>query len=455
MKTNLIKKISGTLRGRLAIWYLASIGFFLLLFSMAVSAVFWLTLQEQIDHHVHMAVLEAQQIVQNYRGSERETLIRNLVGGQGMTVMVLSPDGSAILETNSPDVAVVTEHQLQKILMATGLQDTQPVHFTESSIRFAAIPAQVSAGKGIVAVGYSTKVLYATFYQTIGILAAVMVLLVLPTTYFGYQLLKQQLKPLESIAFQSKTVVNLPTLKRRIKLKQPTAELKTIQIAINSMLNQLEGVFKSERVFFADAAHTLKTPLAVLRSQIENSPLKKKSREEMLLTIDMANETVQDLILLSKIEHQSQSLKRFSLSRLLSDLAELAGALGEAQQLTVTTDIDKDTYITADEKLIRRSISNLVHNAVFYNRSGGQVKIRLKNYAEAIKITIMDTGNGIKESEKGLIFNRFFRGTNVKVKGSGLGLAISKAIIESFGGKIRLDSKIDQGTRVTVVFPKK
>jgi len=71
--------------------------FVIFLFLLAVSVLFWVTLQSQIDHHVHIAVSEAKQVVENYKGTEREGLIKNLVSAQGMTVVVLSPDGSPIL----------------------------------------------------------------------------------------------------------------------------------------------------------------------------------------------------------------------------------------------------------------------------------------------------------------------------------------------------------------------
>jgi len=178
MKNSILQKMTRTLRGRLTLWYILSVGVIVLLLLLSVSGLFWVTLQDQIDHHVHIAVNEAKQVVENYRGEERDSLIKNLVSARGMTVVVLSPDGSAILETNSPDVALVTEHQLQKLLGSSSLYDSTPTHFTENNIRFAAMPAQVNAGKGIVAVGYSTQVLYGTLYKLVAMVLGVVFFLV-------------------------------------------------------------------------------------------------------------------------------------------------------------------------------------------------------------------------------------------------------------------------------------
>src|SRR3989344_4724543 len=238
MKNRILQKMTNTLRGRLTLWYVASVGLIVLLLIVSVSGLFWVTLQDQIDHHVHIAVNEAKQVVENYRGEERDGLIKNLDSAKGMTVVVLSPDGSAVLETNSPDIALVTEHQLQKLLVSTSLYNSGPTHFTENNIRFAAMPAQVSAGKGIVAVGYSTQVLYGTLYKLVAVVLGVVFFLVLPIAFLGYKLLKKQLNPLESIATQAKAVTDTSSLSKRLAKTSATAEHRIIQDAFNAMLTQ-------------------------------------------------------------------------------------------------------------------------------------------------------------------------------------------------------------------------
>ena len=450
LKNKKSQGITKTLRGRLSLWYLVTVGFIVLSFLLAISVLFWFTLQDQIDHHIHITVNEAHQIVQNYKGEERNTLIKNLVSAQGMTVIVLSPDGSAVLETNSPDIALTTEHQLQKILTSSTLAETTPKHFTESNIRFAALPVQVSAGKGLVAVGYSTRVLYSTFYKMLWIVLGVFVFLILPVTYIAYKLLKKQLLPLEEISLQAKQITNTSQLSKRIKIEDTTEELGTIITTLNSMLEKLDSIFKNEHEFFSDAAHTLKTPLAILRSQVENMSIAQKSKEETLNTIDTANDTIQDLLFLSKIGTKSQNITNFSLSDLMSDLVELGTTLGENNELIVTSNIEKDIILDGDKKLFQRALSNIIHNAVIYNHQKGEIYISLYKRSNKIFITIRDTGIGISKKDQSQIFNRFFRGSNIVHKGSGLGLAITKSVIESSGGKLILESTLNKGTTVTI-----
>jgi signal transduction histidine kinase len=440
-----------TLRGRLSAWYLASIILIFFLFTSGIISLFWITLQEQIDHHLHIAVNEARQIVERFQADERDLLIKNLVSAQGMTVVVLSPDGAPILETNSPDVALVTEHQLQSILSSSKLNPSEPTHFTESGLRFAAMRATVSGGSGIVAVGYSTKILEDAFYRLLAISFTVILLLAVPLTLIGHVFIKRQLKPLEEISFQAQAITN-PFQSKRIRTTNSTQEITAIQKALNNMLAQLEAVFQSERAFFSDAAHTLKTPLAVLRSQLETSRIPKKKRSELINTIDLASDTVQDLLFLAKISDQNQAREQFSLSQLMADLAELAQSLGEEKQLRVTSSIQPGVNFTADRKLLQRAMANIVHNAVVYNQKHGSIKLELRQTKDKILLSVQDSGSGISKKDLPHIYERFYRGKNQLVKGSGLGLAIAKVATESMNGKLALASS-PRGTKVTVTLP--
>jgi signal transduction histidine kinase len=445
-----LERITTTLRGKLSLWYLLSVNLIIFIFLTSTFALFWITIQNQIDHHVHIVASEAAQIVQEFNKNDRDSLLKNLVSAKGMTIIVLSPDGAPILETNSPDIALVTEHQLLGILSSTLNNESSPTHFTESGIRFAAMPIQISSGKGILAVGYSTQVLYSTFIRMLVVVISVVIFLVFPITYLGYKFLKKELKPLEKIAHQAQNISSKDLLSTRITTSSTTQELTTIKDSLNKMFNRLEEVFSTERDFFADAAHTLKTPLAVLRSQIEANISRKKTKDELTATIDKANDTIQDLLFLAKVNSHTQKDKQFSLTDLITDLVELTTTMGENMGLVVSSDIQKNVFIKADRKLIQKALGNIVHNAVLYNISKGTIHFMLKKMSGKITIEIVDTGVGIKKSDQNRIFSRFFRGSNVNTEGSGLGLAISKAVVERYSGNIRISSSPNNGTRVAI-----
>lgn len=449
----MLKKSNRNLQSKLTFWYLGSVTSIILIFLFATSGLFWVTLQKQIDHHVHIVVSEAAQIVQQFSDERRQELLTNLVSARGMTIVLLSPDGAPILETNSPDVALVTEHQLQGILSSSSLYDSIPNHFTESGIRFAAVPVEVDAGKGILAVGYSTQVLYSTFTNLLLIVGGIIIFCVLPIAYAGYTLLKKQLQPLKNIALQAKKINASKSLTRRISIEGSTEELQTIQITLNEMLSQLEEVFVSERTFFLDAAHTLKTPLAVLRAHIENTTLSQKRKKELLAVIDSTNDTIQDLLFLSKIGTSNQKKEVVSVTELLKSIGEIVSTLAENKDITVQLEIQPDLYTTANKMQLLRAINNVVHNAVIYNTTHGQIQISATKRDAQIHITISDTGVGVPKNLQKKIFTRFFRVSQSAETGSGLGLSITKAVIEDLGGSVSFSSKVAKGSTVTITLP--
>ena len=451
----IFSKLSQSLQGTLTLWYLGSISSIILIFVIVTSGLFLFTLQNQIDHHVHIVFTEAAQIVQQFQGEQRQELLTNLVSAKGMTIVLLSPDGSALLETNSPDVALVTEHQLQEILSSSSLYDSIPSHFTKSGIRFAAMPVQVNAGKGILAVGYSTQILYSTVNNMLLVAAGIIIFCVIPVTYFGIKQLKKQLQPLQSIALQASRINTTKSLHYRITLNNTTKELTTIQKTLNEMLSRLEEVFLSERIFFSDAAHTLKTPLAILHSQIENIQLKSKEKKELLKVIDSTNETIQDLLFLSKIGSGNHRTETVSLSLILENIAEITATLGESKKIAINSKIEKNIKINANKKMLQRALSNVAHNAVMYNNAKGSIEISLRKKRNKVVIAFSDTGVGVDTKMQKKLFDRFYRGKQHEQFGSGLGLSITKAVVDSMNGVITFNSQLGRGSKVTITLPSK
>ena len=447
------KSLRQTISGRLSLWYFVSIGSILAIFLTLILIIFWYTLKDQVDHHVHIAVSEAVQIVEKFQGEERNQLLQQLVGERGMTIILLSSDGTPLLETNSPDIARATEHRLQTIMANVISDSNSPVHFDEHKMRFAAMKVDLESQSGILAVGYSTEIFYQTFSKILMVVAAMIGLLVLPLTLWAYRYLKFQLRPLENIAEQAQQLGNPANLSRRIKLQTNSQELAIIQTAINNMLSRLEKSFKKEKQFFGDTAHTLKTPLAAIRSQIENSQLSSPFKQSILNSLDRAIQTVEDLLLLAQIDLWISSPTKFSLSQMMEDLVELTINLGMEKNLKVSSQIQPDVEVTLDKNMLERALINLLHNSVIYNRPAGKIFIELTKYKHKLMVRIKDTGIGIASHEQTKVFQRFYRASNTNHPGSGLGLAISRQIISALGGEIRLTSEVDQGTEITIVLP--
>jgi signal transduction histidine kinase len=445
-----------TLRSKLTFWYATST---ILLFSLLLGFFtiwFWYLLKSQIDHHIHIVINEAEGIVLRYPEHQREQLLRNLVSARGMTVVMLSPDGSPLLQTNSPDIAAVTEHEMQQI-MSVSRNDQEPVHFTVSNLRFASVPINIRNNRGILAVGYSTELIQDSFTKIAASISLLAALSLGVAGIWGYLMISRYLKPLENMSLTAARISHVQNLSYRVSDQQDSQELKNIAKAFNKMLSQLQSSFYKEHDFFSDAAHTLKTPLAILRAQIENLTGNIRQKKDILHTIDSTVETIQDLLFISRIHSQgSLEKKRVNLSRILHELAELTETLGADKKLRITAEIEEDTRVIANSHLLKRALSNVAKNAVEHTDKGGEVAIKLHSTdADSGQhlITITNTGEGINQQDLPHLFERFYQGGTKKKKGSGLGLAITQAVVSDLGGEISIKSEVGQKTKIAITLP--
>lgn len=446
-----------TLRGRLTIWYLSSVLAVSIILTLLFSVILWVTLHSQIDHHIHIVVNEAGQIVQNYQGEEREKLLQNLVSARGMTVVLLSPDGSPILQTNSADVASISEHQMQELRFQDQQADGQPIHFTVNNIRFATVPVQISAGNGTLAVGYSIEVVEQTFRMTVLLIALFVCIATVPLVFIGHMLLQRSLTPLERIAETAARITSSQELSVRIREGKTTQELAAIIDALNNMLGKLEAIFEKEHEFFSDAAHTIKTPLAVLHSQIEGLITEPEGKKRALLTtISRTADMVQDLLFISRIETQKQTTYTpVSFSATAHEVSELAETLAKEKRISVSSHIQEGISIPSDSHLLRKAVGNIVSNAVKYTETGGNIRMSLTQDSETTVFTVKDTGVGISKKDLSHITERFYRGSASRThEGFGLGMAITKAIVARMRGTLSITSVKGKGTTVSLIFPR-
>jgi len=447
-----------TIRSSLTFWFSATSVSMFIVFAVLVSVLVKSVLNSQIDHHIHTVLIEANQIVRSYTGTERDALLSQFVSTKGMTVLLLSADGAPIIQTNSNDLAPVSEHQAEQVFAMGDTAISAPAHFTAQNMRFAALRVNETSGDGVLAVGYSLEVVHKTVTALLVIIGGITALFLVPSVMFSSFLIKRSLQPLEIVAQTMEAISGKEELDTRLPEHARTEELRLIGNAFNRMLEKIQSMFQSEQEFFSDAAHTLKTPLAVLRSQVETLNKESESNKQTLLdTIDRTVEATQDLLLFSRIENtHMQKNKMISLSAVCKELGELTIALCETKHLIVSIDIQTNLHIQANPTLLRRALSNIVHNAIMYSPEGGKVTLTLHADlpTKQAVYTVANEGVGISKKELDAIFTRFYRGTSSKgTAGSGLGLAIAKAVIERLGGRITIHSVPHKETRVIAYIP--
>ena len=233
------------------------------------------------------------------------------------------------------------------------------------------------------------------------------------------------------------------------------------------MMARLESSFGALRRFTADASHELKTPLAVLRADVERamhvmpgSTEQAVALEEALAETTRMAELVDQLLTLARADEGRFDIHRepVHLAPLVREVFETATILGESAGLTVLLPAVEDATVMGDYSRLRQLFLNLVTNAIKYTPRGGTVEMSLARRPGAVMLSVRDTGIGISGADLPHIFERFWRADRVRSRlsergGFGLGLAISQWIAQAHGGTLTVQSRLGRGTIFTLTLP--
>lgn len=269
------------------------------------------------------------------------------------------------------------------------------------------------------------------------------------------------LKPLKSFASQVENVQ--PDNLADMKISEDVLpEFKQFSKSFNSMLDRLDEGFSAQRQFTGNAAHELRTPLALMQAQIELFSVEHS---------DIQHDTAELLKLLQEqTERMSQMTKTLlEMSELrtvpCNDVIELAPMFEEvfadlaplAEKRGITLECDGDGTIIGSDTLIYRMLFNLTENAIRYNRPNESVRASVSEQDGQIFIRVRDNGNGIPEQYRESIFQPFFRvdkSRSRKYGGVGLGLALVREIALLHGGRVLAEESTESGTVMLVILPK-
>ena len=236
---------------------------------------------------------------------------------------------------------------------------------------------------------------------------------------------------------------------------------------IEAQLLQLRKEKKIRQEFFSNASHELKTPLTSIRGYMElldsgvitDSDKKKDFYKRILKEADGMTQLINDILMISKLETLDIEVVEspVNLQEVCHEVAEQLAPLANEQQVTINVSCENKTVVFVYQH-IRHVLENLMSNAVKYNREGGYVHVDVFCDDHQLIIQVEDNGLGIKKEDNERVFERFYRqdkGRSKRVGGTGLGLSIVKHIVQYHQGHIRLTSKENVGTMVTVYMPLK
>ncbi len=279
----------------------------------------------------------------------------------------------------------------------------------------------------------------------------------------GIALSNRALRPISQIS-STLSKISYTRLNDRINIKEFDIELHPLVHQLNAALDRLETAFHRERQFTADASHELRTPLSVIINNIEVLLKRPRSTEEHLEVHQSNLETayqiqkiIEGLLILSRFDAGQVSLQKkpVQLYLFIEDILALLRNKAADKQVRLENNVDKSIQISIDPDRFKQAISNLLENAINYNRQNGIVTINSKMADNKIYLAIIDTGIGIPSEQITRIFERFYRvdpSRSEKTGGCGLGLAITKSIIKLHQGTITVTSNT-QGSIFTIILP--
>ena len=295
------------------------------------------------------------------------------------------------------------------------------------------------------------------FRMTTWYITAVVTLL---SGVLAYFVSGRALKPLRSFVSQVEKVQLNNLADMRIN-ENVLPEFRQLSYSFNQMLERLDNAFAAQRQFTGNAAHELRTPLALMQAQLELFSAEHPDvRPETAEFLTLLREQTERLIQMTKTLLEMSNLQQVArneriqlapmIEEIFTDLAPLSDKFG------VTLTAEGDGIMTGSDALIYRLIFNLTENAVKYNRPGGSVWVRVTQKTEKLLICVSDTGYGIPEEYRRSIFQPFFRVDKSRSReygGVGLGLSLVWEIANLHGGCVRVEESSKKGTTIAVELP--
>lgn len=297
-------------------------------------------------------------------------------------------------------------------------------------------------------------------------LAAVGAAVLLAGLTVGAWLVSRALRPIEHISAAAEQIAS-GDLTRRIATPESESELGRLAAVLNSTFARLDAAFTQQSRFTADAAHELRTPVAVMLTQAQNGLETDCGHEEHREAFAASQRAAQrmrrlieSLLQLARLDAGQEPLRRnpCDLARPAADSVDLLRPLANARHIQIHSELNP-APCPGDPDRLAQVVTNLVTNAIEYNQDHGEIRLRTSP-AEApapagVTLTVWNTGPGIAATDLPQVFNRFHRGDKARSSAghSGLGLAIARAIVTAHGGSIAVDSSPATGTTFTVTLP--
>lgn len=298
-------------------------------------------------------------------------------------------------------------------------------------------------------------------------IAVALPLLLLVSVFSAWVVAGAMLRPIDRLIGDLEAIQDGRSLHRRLPVETDENELDRLAGTINAMIARLESSFVALRRFTADASHELKTPLTVLRADIERAMQSPHASFDQLPALEEAlaetarmADLVESLLTLARADEGRFDIHRepVLLEALVRDVYETALILGESSGATVELLAAEAVTVNGDPVRLRQLLLNLVTNAIKYTPRKGTVALTLERRGDRAAFVVKDSGLGIAAADLPFIFDRFWRADRARSRGGersgfGLGLAIAHWIAHAHGGNISVSSRLGRGSTFTLTLP--
>jgi signal transduction histidine kinase len=268
----------------------------------------------------------------------------------------------------------------------------------------------------------------------------------------------------EPIREMTQTVkrISEQNLNLRLNVSGSKNELKELALTFNEMMNRIEDQYNRQKQFVSDASHELRTPIAVIQGYAVMLDRWGKNDQEVLQESITAikneagnmQELIDKLLFLAKHDNSTLAYQKeeFSLTEMLQEVIRETQIIDSGHQ--INGELNQEISMFGDRNLMKQACRIFMDNAMKYTPIGGKITVHLGKEGESIAISIKDTGIGMTNKELKHIFDRFYRSDQSRTKergGYGLGLAIAKIIILGHNGKIKVRSKVEEGSEFIIL----
>ena len=473
-----------SIRSRLTTGYAVALAGTMLAFSVVLYAARRASSYEELQRYV---TAEANIVMSIIRQAELEgrplTQVRDSLVGPTVTptmsqlldgvpdyVVVFGQDG--IIIYRSPAARGLLDAGYSQLLnVGSSIPVSGPGQLAtvqnEQVLMVARAPADPGSGISRVVVAASTQSANLAIAELFGTMLIIAPILLLASVGIAYAISSRAFRQVDRMINEVQAITDGRSLHRRLPVESSGDELARLAMTLNEMMERLESSFGGLRRFTADASHELKTPLAVLRADVERAMSPNASRTEKLVALEEAlQETtrmadlVASLLTLARADEGRFDLHRepVELEPLVREVFETAHILGEESGLDVSLPSVMPATVMGDRTRLRQLFLNLVTNAIKYTPRAGSVEVNLSTAGRTATFSVRDTGIGISAADLPHVFERFYRADRARSRtaergGFGLGLAIAQWIAEAHSGTISVRSRLGRGSTFTVTLP--